>query len=249
MSHKKIEKAINKWFEDTQKLRAEVSSRDKSHSLLFCAFAIPVMKTYCRAAVLLLDEGFKLPAMALIRVISEFFIKFLWCVVIPVDENEIRNRLLRWEKTASSKKLNLYNDLLKLKEGVLNKEDLEKTKKSKEELEITDKGNTAEKMPKVRDIFESTSKIFGGNVSAFLYSQFHPAVHIDTLILSELKQEGAGQGWGINDDINENLGDLKTTCLKLAYMFLFSVHTKKHWGMEAIEKEYNSIISDLSTKD
>src|SRR4030042_4462265 len=110
MSHKEIKKAINKWFEGTQKLITEVSSRDKSCSLLFCAVAVPVMKTYCRAAVLLLDEGFKLPAMALIRVISEFFIKFLWCVVIPVDENEIRNRLLRWEKTASSKKLNLYND-------------------------------------------------------------------------------------------------------------------------------------------
>jgi len=259
MSHKKIEKAINKWFEDTQKLITEVSSRDKSFSLSFCAIAVPVMKTYCRATALLLDEGFKLPAMALMRVISEFFIKFLWCVS-PNDENEIRNRLSRWDKTAAAKKLNLYNDLLKLEEGVLNKEDLEKTKRSKEKLEITDKGNAAEKMPRVTGdggLFVGTAKIFGGNVSVFLYSQYCSAVHIDTFILSGLKQEGAGQDWGINDDINENLGNLKKTYLNVAYMFLFLVHKlfllsvpEKHiLGIAAIEQEYNSIIGDLSTKD
>ncbi|MFA5292644.1 MAG: DUF5677 domain-containing protein [Phycisphaerae bacterium] len=247
MSHKKIEKAINKWFEGTQKLITEVSSRDKSHSLLFCAFAITVMKTYCRAAVLLLDEGFKLPAMALIRVISEFFIKFLWCVVSPDDENEIHNRLRRWDRNAGNEKINLYNGLLELEEGVLNKEDLKKIKKLKEQLERTVKGYNAKK-ERLRitgkgGLFESTSNIFGGNVSAILYSQYCPAVHIDPLILSSLKQ---GE---INDDTNENLGDLKMRCLNFAYMFLLSVHVKKNWGKEAIEQEYNSLIDDLSTKD
>lgn len=245
-----IEKAINKWFENTQKLITEVSLTDKSNSLSFCAVAVLVMKRYCCATALLLDKGFKLPAMALMRCISDFFIKFLWSIDTN-DENEIRNRLQRWDKTADAKKLKLYQSLLKL-EGVLSKEDFEKAKESKEKVERNYNSNTAKKMPNVtgeNGLFGSTSNIFGGDVSAVLYSQFCSAVHIDAHILTGLKQEGAGQVLEINDDINENLNNLKMRCLNFSYMFLLSVHKTKNWRMEAIEREYKTIIGDFSMND
>ena len=246
-----IEREINEWFENTQNLIAEVSSRDGGFSLTFCAIAVPVMKTYCRAAALLLDEGFKLPAMALIRIISEFFIKFLWCVS-PDDENEIRNRLQRWDKTAGKEKLRLYKGLLELEEGVLNQEDFAKVNDSKEKVEKDFDKNGAAEMPRITGkggLFEGTSKVFGVDVSAILYSQYCSAVHVDTSILCGLKKEHGEQGWQIRDDIDESLAELKKRCVNFVYMFLLVVHKKKNWGIEAIEQEYKTIIGDLSTKD
>ncbi|RKY06401.1 MAG: hypothetical protein DRP56_07485 [Planctomycetota bacterium] len=248
MTHENIGDVIGKWFESTQVLITDASSNDKSFKLRFDAIAEQIMKKYCLATALLFDEGFKLPAMALMRIVSEFFVKYLWCINTD-KEDEICNRLQRWDKTSGKKKLKLYDGLLGLEAGVLKKEDLEKLAELKEKVEKNLNDNAEKEMPPVTGrsgLFESTSKVFGTNVGLLLYSQYCSAVHIDTSILSDLILESDGLNLSVNEDINENMKELKKRCLNFAYMFLLVVHKKNNWSIEQVKQEYESLIDDLS---
>ena len=128
-----ITKTIIGWFETTQKRIAKLSGTDTTYTLSFCAKCVPIMKTYCCAAALLVDKGFRLPVTALLRTISEFFIKVLWCLNSR-DEKELKERSRRWEKTTAQKRLKLLNDLLRTKD-VLSPDDIRKLKENKKETE------------------------------------------------------------------------------------------------------------------
>jgi len=243
-----ITKTIIKWFDETQRGIAERSSTDKSFTLSFCAIILPIMKTYCCATGLLVDKGFSLPTSALLRAISEFFIKSLWCLNSK-DENELKERTHRWEKSTAEKKLQLLKNLLESKD-VLNTKELEKLKDEKTKTEKDLASNLYKGMPPVTgngSLFEQNSNVFGTDVSAILYSQFCSSVHVDTSILRGL-MKWEGSGLVISDDLGENLGDVRTRCLNFAYMFLMVVYKKLGLIIQPMENEYNHIMEALSPR-
>jgi len=218
-----------------------VSNTDKTFTTSFCAVAVAVMRIYCLAAGHLIDNHFRLPATALFRVISEFFIKFLWCTKIWTDD-EIKQRMARWEKTSAKKKIRLLDDLLKLS-NVFSQDQLDALKNTRDGVDRDIKSNSQSEMPHVtgsESLFEDVATIFGANVSGILYAQYSPAIHIPTSILSGFVNN-TNQQFFIRNDIDESDEHLGKICLNFAYMFLKVIYHHYTWDIDTIQKEYKSI--------
>ncbi len=241
-----IEIIINRWFENVKQQVSEESVKNKSLTFSFCSVSLPVMQIYCSASGFLLDNDYKLPATALFRIISDFFIKFLWCLNTD-NEDETRKRIRRWEKTSANKKLRLIDNLLK-SSRVLKPSDVNKLNKFKITVKQDDENNPHKAMPAVTgkdSIFEQTSNVFGVDVSALLYGQYCSAVHTDTSIFRGLMNNKQGN-LIIRADIDEDINELKKRCLNFAYMYFVILNKKMSIDMITIKEDYENAIEVLN---
>ncbi len=249
MKQIEISKLINRWFKNVKQQVTEKSAKNTTFTFTSCSVSLPVMQIYCSASGFLLDNNYKLPAVALLRIISEFFIKFLWCMNTN-NEDETRKRLHRWEKTTANEKLRLLDNLLKYSKK-LKPFDVNKLKKQKVRVKQEAKNNPQKAMPTVTGnggIFEQTSNVFGADVSALLYGQFCTAVHTDTSILCGLMNNEQG-ALIIRDDIDEGINELKKNCLNFAYMFFEILNKKTYIDIVTIKEDYENAIDLLNNSE
>lgn len=249
MNQIEISIIINRWFKNVKQQVTEKSAKNTTFTFTFCSVSLPVMQIYCSASAFLLDNNYKLPAVALLRIISEFFIKFLWCMNTN-NENETRKRMLRWEKTTANLKLKLLDGLLKCS-NKLKPYDVNKLKKQKIRVQQDAKNNPHKAMPTVtgnNSIFEQTSNVFGADVSALLYGQLCTAVHVDSSILCGLMNNVQG-ALIIRDDIDEEINELKKICLNFAYMFFKILNRKMSIDIVTIKEDYENAIGQLNNSE
>jgi len=97
-----IDETINKWFRELQKKLTQVEDDPEIDSYFRSIYA--VFNNYHNATIILLKNDFRLPAMALIRIISELFIKFLWCLHGTTNHQEVKDRIQRWVQSSGNKK-------------------------------------------------------------------------------------------------------------------------------------------------
>jgi len=235
MKQIEISKILIRWFEDVKQQISEKSSKNKTFTFSFCSVSLPIMQIYCSASGFLLDNNYKLPAIALFRTISDFFIKFIWCINTD-NEDETRKKMYRWEKTSANEKLRLIDNLL-ISSEELKPSDVKKLNKFKITVKNNVKNNPHKAMPAVTgkgSIFEQTSNVFGADVSALLYRQFCSAVHIDTSIFRGLMNNKQGT-FIIRDDIDEGINELKKRCLNFAYMYFVILNKKMSIDMITIK--------------
>jgi len=240
-----ITKTTVGWFETAQQQIVERSRTDTSYTFSFCAICVPIMKTYCCAAALLVDKGFSLPVTVLLRTISEFFIKILW-YLNSRDEKELKESNHRWEKCAAQKKLKLLNDLLESRD-VLSPNELTKLEQKKKETEKELASNSMKGMPNITGkdgLFEQNANVFGAQVSGVLYGQFCSSVHVDTSIMAGLMSY-EGSTLVISNDLGESIGDVRNRCLNFAFMFLMIVYKKLGLEIGEIEKDYKKKLSTV----
>lgn len=238
-----IEETINKWFAEAQERLVQVDDDPTIDTYFRSIFG--VLSNYCPATILLIKKRrSRLPAMALMRVMSELFIKFLWCVHGTTNHQEVKDRIQRWVKSSGKKKINLLEDLLASKRilGETRKSFKEQIKKAKKEI-----GNIPSSTKEMPDItgngglFDQVSKVFNDNVTALLYGQFLPAVHIDTSVLAQcIKRDGHMLIY--KGDVDYSLDDLLNHCLSQAYMFVKILYVFYRWDYNQIEQEYFKLI-------
>ncbi len=245
MNQIEISIIINRWFNNVKSQVTEKSAKNTTFTFTSCSVSLSVMQIYCSASGFLLDNNYKLPAVALLRVISEFFIKFLWCMNTN-NEKETKERMYRWEKTTANLKLKLLDNLISSQK--LKTSDVDKLKKQKIKVEKDAINNPHKAMPNVTgngSIFEQISNVFGADVSALLYGQLCTAVHVDSSVLCELINNMQG-AFIIRDDIDEDINQLKKNCLNLAYMFFMILNRKISIDIVTIKKEYENVIGLLN---
>jgi hypothetical protein len=241
----KIQTIISDWFEEAETASKATYMKDDRHSVTLCTVAVALMRTYCEATANLLENGFLLPAAALLRITSEFFIKILWCIKCET-EDETKDRIDRWERSSGEEKLKLWSNLLEqshLLQGI----DVSKLEQLSRETEDALTKNVQQKgMPHITGtggLFDQCSEVFGTNVSALLYGQLCPAVHIDTSVLRGLVQN--------QDDLlvierdRGNEVDLKRRCLNIAYMFLLVIGKKMGSNVSTLTDQYEKSVADL----
>lgn len=95
-------------------------------------------------------------------------------------------------------------------------------------------------------LFEQISDVFGDDVSAQLYGQFCPAVHIDTTIIAQCI-EREGHILRYKDDLDRNQNDLFSYCIKQVYMFIKILYKFYHWDCNQIDQQYHKLISDIKS--
>ena len=100
-----FDKTLNKWFEEAQSELAKANGSPVINGV--CRSVTAVLKRYCDAAIVLLDNDFNLPPMAHLRIMSELVIKFLWCLKEEKSER-IEEQIKRWDLTSLLKEESLY---------------------------------------------------------------------------------------------------------------------------------------------
>ncbi|GAH15005.1 unnamed protein product, partial [marine sediment metagenome] len=82
-------KQFNKWFAEAQEKLVQVDDDPTIDTYFRSIFG--VLPNYCPATILLIKKRrSRLPAMALMQVMSELFIKFLWCVLCALCGEKIK---------------------------------------------------------------------------------------------------------------------------------------------------------------
>lgn len=232
-----IDKTINNWFEKTKK-QLDSLPNQQSEVEGFCLGILHIVMVYLNGARLLQREGLNFPAMALLRVVSDVVIKFLWCLQ-GVKNSEIEMKIKRWEKKTFSEQKRLLSELRELVpdsikkvfEKTINELDKKINKKLKE-------------MPNTRQLFKENSNLFLADVYALAYQQFNSAVHMDSdvlkkILMSPLRKSGCKKDIHLTTQDSNNLIIYR---LSLMYMILIMMYKHYSWDSTSIEKEYNQAV-------
>jgi hypothetical protein len=237
-----IEKTIKKWFEEVfDKL---VDLDDEPFIDSYVRSTTSILFNYHIATIYLIRKELRLPAMALLRIMTEMVMKFIWCFYNTTNYQEVRLNFQRWAKTAGKRKIKLLNDFIESNRTL----DETKSKFIKDVQKIEDIlsnfDNSVKCMPQMTGdggLFDQLSAVFGGNISASSYSQFCQAIHIDTSVLACCIERN-GSTLTYTGDLDFKLDDLLNHCLSNAYMFMKTLHIFYKWEPFRIENEYLHLI-------
>lgn len=232
-----IEKTINKWFEITKE-QLDSLPNQQSEIEGFCLGILHTVMIYLNGARLLQEKRLNFPAMALLRIVSDMVIKFLWCLQ-GVKDSGIETRIKRWEKRTFKEQKRLLSELKELVPDSIKKV-FEKT------INDLDKktNNQLREMPNTRQLFKENSNLFLMDVYAQTYQQFNSAVHIDTDILKKVLMSPLRK-YGCSEDIQltpQDTNNLKIFRLSLLYMVLIMIYRYYSWDLTQVEKEYNLTV-------
>ncbi len=232
-----IDRIINRWFEETKKLLDGLPNR-QSEVDGFCLGILHTVVIYLNASSILQEKDFNFPAMAILRIVSDLVIKFLWCLQ-GIKDNEIEIRIKRWEKKTFKEQRRLLSELKELFPSDA-KETFEKT------INEFDKriNNTLKEMPNTRQLFKDNKNLFLADVYALAYKQFNSAVHIDTdvvkkVLMSPLRKNGCDRDILLSTKDTNNIRIFR---LSLLYMILIIMYKHYSWDTISIEKEYNQAV-------
>ncbi|PKL48654.1 MAG: hypothetical protein CVV39_03985 [Planctomycetes bacterium HGW-Planctomycetes-1] len=244
----KIDTVINQWFQETMdKINNEIKTNTNTLEDILCPSILPLSFKYCNAALTLLNNNFKLPAMALIQILAEITLRLCWCLYGDNPQKESTDvRAQRWLKQSCKEQQKFLKKLLPSFNA--NK------KKINEQISYFDK--------KIAEIpYESAGNLYGSldelNVNLkndlypLLYSTFNTAIHPDLLLLSNLikKDKNKYTFSGDFDDIDSN--NIKFYVMTCAFWIVSLVRISYKWDYNDIKAQYLEIkkIHENSTKE
>ena len=243
-----IDETIDKWFKETvDKVNAE-HRLDKPVYIL-CSSILPVAHTYCDAALLLLNNGKKLPAMALIRVLAELTFRFIWCLFPNKQSEDVNIRIPRWLKESYKQQ---KRNLKKLLPSADNQE------RDKIEAEIKYLEGEIEKIPYkfAGDLYGSLEDLtiekpgdegillsWKNQLYPLLYTPFNRAIHPDLLLFSALmEQKGNVIIFSANSDkLDISVSGLKIYCMSCVFNIIAATRIVYSWDYQSIKQEYLKI--------
>jgi len=232
-----IEKTIIKWFEDTFH-RMEKEFKPVTRVDEFCMAVIMMSKNYCGAALLLINNGHKMPAKALLRVLCELTVKFAWCLRVPdeidKDENDIvYQNIRRWAKATFLQKVKNLESFREAARGTFEKELEDMIKTAKEDAQRI----RLKAMPNVPQICESLPEGFKSRAYPELYLQFNNAVHLDVKSIGDLIEREGGTTL-CSPDCKDSAENLEKYCMRFAYMLNALVRMHYNWATHQMTEEY-----------
>jgi len=242
-----IYETMNSWFGELQNKLTQVEDDPEIDSYFRSIFA--VFYNYHNATIILIKHGCTLPAMGLIRINSELCIKFLWCLHGTTNHQEVKDRIQSWVKSSGNKKKKLFEDFLVSGKISDKTKELFQNLKDNVKKQIDAIPQRIKEMPNITGnggLFEQTSGVFGDDVSAQLYGQFCPAVHIDTTVIAQCI-EREGHILRYKGDLDYNQNDLFSYCVTQLYMFIKILYKFYHWDDNQIEQQYQKFISDIKS--
>lgn len=242
---KEIDETINKWFEQAKQKLTGGKTYYKQYELdvdSLCLGVVALVENYADSALLLLNTGKKLPAKALLRVISDVSVKCMWCLKgLEQSQEEFSDRFDKWRRYSLSKdKKRIGAEIGILKENYDNSKS-ELVAKLEGLVKILEKEgiNDDEKMPsiwKMREIWENQPEM---NFDA-LYRQFHEGIHPDWMVL-QILQRKCEEKILYKADKEENVNLLKTYCLIIIGYLFESIYSINKWDFAEFEKDIKGI--------
>jgi hypothetical protein len=228
----KIDTAIKQWFQDTTN---KIDNEIKPDTLgdFLCSNILPLSSNYCNAALTLLNNNFKFPAMALSRILAEITLRLCWCLYGDNSQKESTDvRVQRWLKESCKEQSKFLNKLLSSTNA--NKEELKKQISYFDEktAEITHKpagnlyGSLDELNPRLKK-----------EIYPLLYSSFNKAIHPDLLLLFNLRKKDTDK-----HTFSGNFDNISSNCIKIYVM------TCVFWIVSLVRISYKWDYSDIKAQ-
>jgi hypothetical protein len=235
----KIDTVINQWFQETtDKINKEIKT-DVFEDIL-CPGIFPLAHRYCCAALTLLNNGFKLPAMVLIRILTEITFRLCWCLYKDNPQKEpIDVRIQRWLKESYKQQKRYLKKLLPSANSC-------QAKKVKKEMSYLD--GEINKIPHkfAGDLYNSLKDLnipprnVKDELYSLLYSPFNKAIHPDLLLLSVLiKEDKVEHARTFTGDLNDfSTNDLKIYVMTCAFWIVSLVKINYKWDYSNVKMQY-----------
>ncbi len=237
-----MDQTINKWFEETAD---SINAKDNTNSSVdaLCFSVVPLAHNYCDAVLILLNNNKKLPAMALLRVLSELSLRFLWCLYEdnPAKES-IDVRIERWKKHTFEEGVKRLKKLL----PCANPEESQHLNDQIAFLEEEIKAIEPKSMGPLYNSLNELPELYKEKLYPLLYSNFNFAIHPDLKLFTYLIKR-AGNKRIFSGDIDEVETDLlKKHCVTPAFCILSFVRSHYNLDCEGLKSEYYEIQQELS---
>ena len=235
-----FEEILEKWFEQAKEKLGGAKTQVELNVDKLCCGVIQLLETYANSVLILLKVDKRLPAKALLRVMSDLSIKTMWCLDgLGISSEEFGERFEKWRAASLWElKRKTESELAILKEEY-GDETNELEKKLGEHLEILER----EKVVKtklspwnLRGVWKEQGDL---NFVA-LYSHFNEAVHPDWVLLQTLQQK-EGSKILYRGDKEENLERLRKFCLVIVGYLFERIYSIRGWDFKDFEKDIKKL--------
>jgi len=239
-----VRKTLDRWLlAETQHRLADADLEDNPPNHL-CISVIPVVHTYARAILDLIDAHYKLPAMGLLRVLAELTLTTCWCLIEPDPEGKVH----RWLKQSYIERRKFLGHLVDLP-GIPENDKAEFSAELDEvnqQIEAIMESPAGGLWSRIAEIPSEAGESYKG-VYQLLYSPFHRGIHPDLTVLGDtLRHEG---------EETVSLGDfgpghipansLTRPCVHLVFQLVAHVRAYQKWDVEQLKREYAAILGSL----
>ena len=232
----KIDTMIKQWFKDTtDKINNEIKPDTLGDFL--CSNILPLSFNYCSAALTLLNNNFKLPAMALIRILAEITFRLCWCLYEDNPQKESTDvRTQRWLKESCKEQQKLLKKLLSSANA--NKKEISK------QISYFDKKIAEIPYKPAGNLYGSLDELnvhLKNDLYPLLYGTFNTAIHPDLLLLSNLvkKDKNNCTFSGDFDGIDSN--SIKFYVMTCAFWIVSLVRISYKWDYNNVKAQYLEI--------
>lgn len=237
-----VDNAIDRWFSETEAAFGEVHT-DSPIDFLCCSVTA-IAHNYCSAALLLLNNGHRLPAMALLRVLAELAFRLVWCLYSDNPQNEsCEVRIERWQKTSLKERKKFVQKMIE--SNISSAEEINGFRKELETLEQTINQIQRKQLGNFFELLRDLPEPYKRDMYPRLYNNFNWAIHPDFLLLGRLVKQNADSHIVVSD-IDDDPTVLKIYCLTMAFNILAVVRKNYKWDYDTIKTEYLKIKKDFS---
>jgi len=233
-----IDDTINKWFDDSKSLLQELNLPKCKIDIMILS-TISLIDNYLNNALLILNGGSRLPAMALLRVMGEFISKITYCLK-GKNQKEVENRIGRWEKSSLIQRRELYKKILSRYKKPNSQVQFKKVQEWINETEDEIKKIKSHGLPQNQDIF---LEAFGEHHPVGqdgIYHQYHCSIHVDLETLARTIRNNEYTG-----DFEFNIEDLKFECLTHAYFYLKEIYEYYELNTQIINDDYDRLLQRI----
>jgi len=209
-----------------------------------CLSVLPVADTYCRAIMELVDQNYKLPAMALLRVLIELMLKVCWCLD-RTSEEDTESKIQSWYKNSLKQRRNWLKGMA---EGELAAEEWRDA--YEKEIEAMDEV--------IEEIHQKPIPPFGAlvkdlpgrcrDIYRVVYKQALQGIHPDLLVLMDTVKQDGDELVSIGDIHSVAEKDLQGHCLYMALRLACWVRTYQGWECREMEDEAEVVLRRLGER-
>jgi len=234
-----IDETINKWFDEIEdKLQQRGQPKNIIDNMTFASLSL--IDNYLNTILMIVNNGSRLPAMALLRVLNQFVSRIVWVLIgNNEDKSELQNRFNRWELSSYKKERVFLKKIMGFyarKERAQFENAIKKYEQKVENLEKTGIKNLPPPEQILEDVFGTKQIAIG------MYSRLHRAVHPDLLVLRRTFKNNEA-GYTYDGDVDEKTDDLKFECLICAHRFFKEIcrYYNIYSLSQKIENEFNKL--------
>lgn len=233
----RIDEVTNRWFEETASSMSKYVSTDSVVDRLLCG-VVPLAHNYCNAVFLLANQDYRLPAMALLRVLAELSLRVIWCMFTDNPHKQSpEERIMRWLKTTNDDEIRHLKKVL----PAVTPPNQRKIRQAISCLEAEQQKNRHSGTGPFYNSLDELPKPYKVQIHPLLYGRFNQAIHPNLTLLHDLVRQTGPHRLVLNELQVASRDTLKIYGMTAAFNILAIVRLHYGWDHKKMKAEYLDI--------